>query len=653
MSEGPSPGRSAVRLEFAFDDSFPFGDGVMQAAAALAGSRPRPAGAGTGAASARRRPSVQTIDGALTAQAVLEQFRQHRSAWYAPHLAPFVEGIERQLEHEARLSERLGGLPATDHPSLWWDAASEAAARTGRPGSRPAAEGQLAPRLKLWQPPVWWIAPIVRRPREGEAVAARPLNMRLPLADTAAELVRELAEQVPPAWRRRRVVVQLEVETRLYWGGCAPPGDAPADAEVPWQPCSFRGDGIGYSEDLLCLQGERAQWLTPAQAAHEPTIRRSLRAGVGLLVAVPLLSFEVQETRWGWIKRQALRVLRRWGLKKTVADRDPTFARRLADDERYWSAALAQPAPGDDELRHIDKRGMLLAPASGPAAAHRPQAAGEEGAAHVVLIHGGLSSVRGGFGAWLRAPGPAEVGRPWNEQMPLFNERPVWRFEHDTFLRVARNVDQLVDALEWRVIGRQPRGTLVLLAHSRGGNVARFALERLRRRWPGWRCYALTAGSPHEGTGVFRSIGRRWGGAALLVGWFREAVSGVLSKQQMVDLLILERALAYDIPPGFRDVEPEGVARMARGRPLPEGLWVWGSEWGPGLDRPVEDGLWHRIVEDWAGFEADGDGIVPKRSAMAGLAEAADASPVFHTGYFEHPPTVAQIRERLSALLGA
>lgn len=592
----------------------------------------------------RRQPLIDTIESHLTAAQVLARFEALREAWYSPELAPFVAGIESLLQQESRLSADLNGLPNTDHRDTW---DHEFDCRT-------LAHDPALRRLRVWQPAVWWMAPIVRR-------QDTPLNMRVPLADTAADFVRELSERIPPAWRHRRVVVQLEVETRLYWGGLTPrdPGEAEeaqadfdADAEatserLPWQCCSFRGDGVGFSEDLLSIRRGEVAWLLEPRAAEAPLIRRTLRPGVGLLVAVPVVTLELQDNTMGWVKRQAERVLRWMGVKRTVADRDPTFVRRLQDDEAYWAEALGRPQPAAEALRQIERRGAWLAPASMPALCHRPSVRAQ-GERHVVLLHGGLSSVRAGFEAWLEEVPPA--GRPWRG-MSLFNELCVWRFEHDTFVRIHRNLNQLVDLLERQVIGAQARGTVVLLAHSRGGNVARFALPRLRQRWPQWRFYGMTAGSPHQGTGVFRSIGRRWSGVAGAVGWFREAASGVLDKQRMVDLLMLERALAYDIPPGFRDVEPAGVARMARGQGMPEGLWAWGSEWGPGDDRPRQDRLWRRVIEDWAGFEADGDGIVPKHSALGGLPEAIDASPVFHTAYFEHEPTVAQMRERLHALL--
>ena len=635
---------SSVRLEFLLDEDSTLADSAFAAAAAgapgsialdaVAEPAPprRPAG--------RRRspPKIDTVEERLCAHEVLRRFEVRRAEWYSDELAPYVEGIEHLLRQETRFSEQMHGLPGTDHEDVW---SHEMVSDT-------VAKDPSVQRLRVWHPSIWWMAPIVRR-------HDKPLNMRLPLAETSVELVQELSEQVPAAWRGKRVVVQLEVETRLYWGGCAPRGwtpPVPGDGEpdrTPWQPCSFRGDGVGFSEDLLYLKKGEPMWLQEPSTAQAPLVRRTMRPGVGLLVAVPVFTFELQESTVAWVKRQAQRVLRWLGVKKTIADRDPTFAHRLKEDEPYWARVFGQPEPTVDQMQLVEKLGARLAAASAPALGHRPEGAAAR--QHVVLVHGGLSSVRGGFAAWLERDAQAG-GRPWSG-MPMFNERCVWRFEHDSFLRVARNINQLTDAIERDVIGDLPEGTLVLLAHSRGGNIARFALPRLRRRWPRWRFYALTAGSPHQGTGVFRRIGRRWSGVASVVGWFRDIASGVLDKQQMIDLLILERALAYDIPPGFRDVEPAGVARMARGQGMPEGMWVWGSEWGPGDDNPVEERLWRRVIEDWAGFEADGDGIVPKQSALAGLAHALDASPAFHTAYFEHSATVEQIRLRLEDLLRA
>ncbi|TMG96826.1 MAG: hypothetical protein E6H79_21930 [Betaproteobacteria bacterium] len=214
-------------------------------------------------------------------------------------------------------------------------------------------------------------------------------------------------------------------------------------------------------------------------------------------------------------------------------------------------------------------------------------------------------------------------------------------------------------AFRGAVIGDSREGQVVLIAHSRGGSVVRFALERLRQRFgPGWTFHALTAGAPHLGTQVFRRIGHRWAGLAALVGAVRKLGESWLNGEQLARLVILERGLAYEVPAGFHDVEPSSVLRMAHGKPheLPDGMWLWGSAWGPAAAHPVEDGLWHWLVEDIGGAEVGGDGLVARESALAGRvgdAIAHDASPVFHTHYFMHEPTREQMARVLAQLLAS
>lgn len=615
-----------MRLDLEIDDD---GSGPATAAA--------PPGRIASVAAVRRRPQVLAVRSALCAGEVLEQFRQHRDTWYDAQWSPFVVGIESLLEEEARLSDVHQGLPGLDHPELCRDGVCSFR------GSALAPEEPLTARLHVWQPDIWWMSPIVRR-------HDRPLNLRLPLADDPRSLVDELTQRLPPAWQHDRVVVQLEVETRIYWGACGLNATPDQGAEG-WTACSFRGDGVAASEDLFKLHRGTLTWLSPQEGARAPLIRRTLRPGLGLLVAIPIFTFERQEGPAGWLKRLGQQWLRWFGWKQPVIDRDPTWLSRLQADETYWARALDLAPPSREGLEEQIRLGARLAPASRLACGHDPafEAAAD---AHVVLIHGTLSSVRGAWSDWLSTDhGPMPPAGPWRG-MPLLDSQCVWRFEHDTFLRMNRNINQLVDALERQIIGRRQKGTLVFLAHSRGGNVARFALSRVQQRWPGWRFEILAVGSPHLGTRVFRQFGRRWSGLAGVVGAVRDVASGWLDKQHMTDLLILERALAYDIPPGFRDVEPEGVARMARGQALPAQMTVWGSQWGPPATRLGEAHLWHRVIEDFAGFEADGDGIVPLYSSKPqGLAQSFDASPSFHTGYFAHPATVAQIRAELERRL--
>ena len=210
---------------------------------------------------------------------------------------------------------------------------------------------------------------------------------------------------------------------------------------------------------------------------------------------------------------------------------------------------------------------------------------------------------------------------------------------------------------------------IVLIAHSRGGNVARFGLMALRKAFgkQGWTFAAVTLGSPHLGTHVFERVGHRWHGLAAAVGGLRHLGAPWMSRDTLAELVNLERGLAYDVPPGFHDVEPAGVARMMRGRPtteLPEGMWLVGSHWGP--ESGVDEKTWDWLFEDVMGAEEEGDGLVRRLSALGGRAAENDAmraspalcpvqfdaSPVFHTHYLVHEQTRAQIARMLASALG-
>ncbi|HEY1393213.1 MAG TPA: hypothetical protein VFV25_07540, partial [Methylibium sp.] len=328
-------------------------------------------------------------------------------------------------------------------------------------------------------------------------------------------------------------------------------------------------------------------------------------------------------------------------------DRDPTFADRLAADEMYWSKALGR-AEVRDKASVIQRRGALLAPASAPAVQYRP-AGGEGRSAHVVLVHGGLSSVRNAFEAWL-APQATEQAPLW-PGMPIFDAACVWRFEHDSFLSLDKNIAALCEAMRSRVVGNAAGGgRIVFLTHSRGGAVVRFALPQLQASWPQWSFHALTAGAPHDGTPVFGQLGQRWVGLASLVGVLGRAADGLLDREQMAKLKNLERGLAGDIPPGFDDVTPQNIRLRARGEEFPVGIETWGSHWRADFADDWSDQEWHHVVEGVVGLEADGDGMIPLNSAKMGPVQN-DASPAFHTEYFHHRVAVAAMRARIEALL--
>jgi hypothetical protein len=106
-----------------------------------------------------------------------------------------------------------------------------------------------------------------------------------------------------------------------------------------------------------------------------------------------------------------------------------------------------------------------------------------------VLVHGTLSSCYQAF-----------EGLPAS----IFGTDPVFRFEHDTCAELSVNEDALCDCLVHASAGVE----IVLLAHSRGGLIARGAGKRLthagelrdKRLTAPLNVRVLTFGTPHRGT---------------------------------------------------------------------------------------------------------------------------------------------------------
>ena len=650
-------------------------------------------------------PRALRIDGPLSARAVLDHFNDKGRALLGADQADAAVRIGQLLAHEADLSAAWGGLPGTDHPRHWQRAVGDEAALSDARSEHRRLDVHL---------PLWWALPLAVRDRQ-------PHRVTLPLAATREALAALVRRHMPGAWWHGTVHVSLDVETRVYWGarGAVHPHAAARHA------CAHRGDAGIPSLPLMTLRaGATVDTPMPDRQA-DPDVVLKVHPGVGWLVAVPMLRFERELTRSERLQQGVSqwwrRVLGRIG-RPAQRDRDPTFAARLKADEAWWAEQLRVPPDAARTLARDAGLGASLRPASRLAT----QPAAARGQAQVIVIHGGLSSARSGFEAALNtkaravakaieagqpvSPGPIDIrvdaARPaapaspaerelslavtaaafdaaalssapppppsaahvW-PGLPTLDERATWRFEHDTFLRVAQNVAHLVAAVRRQVVAGSPPGAqrhVVLIAHSRGGNVARFGLVALRQAFgkQGWTFAAVTLGSPHLGTHVFERVGRRWHGLAAAVGGLRHLGAPWMNRDSLAELVNLERGLAYDVPPGFHDVEPAGVDRMMRGRPateLPAGMWLVGSHWGPGSG--VDQKAWDWLFEDVVGAEEEGDGLVQRLSALGGRAAERDApercavqfdaSPVFHTHYLVHEETRAQVARMVGSALAA
>lgn len=182
----------------------------------------------------------------------------------------------------------------------------------------------------------------------------------------------------------------------------------------------------------------------------------------------------------------------------------------------------------------------------------------------------------------------------------------IVRFEHDTWLPVPENARTLADAV--RRLGA-PR--VVLVAHSRGGLVARTAAQLLAG---GAAMELFTLGTPFAGTPVVDGVGRGLLGVKVLLGALRTATSTLV-----VDVPTrLLGFLVKDLPPGLRAMAPgDEVLQLIAAFGAASGASIAGSvdpaftadSWGLGF-------LHGFAVSAFAG--ADNDLVVSASSAGAG-----------------------------------
>ncbi|MFN0186410.1 MAG: hypothetical protein ACKVQR_21565, partial [Aquabacterium sp.] len=297
--------------------------------------------------------TARAHDQPLTSGGLVAAWRElPPDTWPDDQAAARVGGL---LAHEQRLSQRLHGLPGTEHPSAWMKGARA-------DGYQALAE--RSGRLLQVHLPLWWSVPLVLY--QVESV----LTLTLPLAETRDELLALALDHLPRGWRLSAgVSVRLEVQTRVYWGARAVTGKATRPAKVPgFSLCTIRSEAVASTRDLFVLDHGKPSGDTLDDGDRMPQVQRALRGGLGLLVAVPVLSFERPgRSVAGHLRHWWDMALRRLGYR-AVGDRDPTFVERMRRDEDWWAAQLGHAPLAWRPLRQQALAGALLRPASHAAA---------------------------------------------------------------------------------------------------------------------------------------------------------------------------------------------------------------------------------------------------------------------------------------------
>jgi hypothetical protein len=300
-----------------------------------------------------------------------------------------------------------------------------------------------------------------------------------------------------------------------------------------------------------------------------------------------------------------------WAGRPFSSSRDPFRYGRLRHfEERYPAIAREYP----DIALALNDVGVFRA-------VHKAQA----GTAVIVFVHGTFSCAVPNL-AFLH---PLQI--------------PTYRFEHDTFLTITKNAENLKEAIENFV----PKGARVyLVAHSRGGLVSRVAAQILKS----YETEVLTFGTPHRGTPL-ANIARRAAtgilamGRAVILASGGAAVRAVFpwDPASLAGKLLLKGMLVRKFPDGIDAMRPESDFIGALDARVPFVLRTWGGQCD---SNDLHKGAFAIDVREAlkGAFEgAANDGIVSFDSATAAGAAECALIPCTHFEYFSRPEVRAKI----------
>lgn len=195
-----------------------------------------------------------------------------------------------------------------------------------------------------------------------------------------------------------------------------------------------------------------------------------------------------------------------------------------------------------------------------------------------------------------------------------YGEGRVLRFEHDTWHSIRDNSDRLADQIE-----RVGPVRVLLVAHSRGGLVARRAADLVRRRSPSIGIRIVTLGTPFAGTELIYAARGGLIGMGAALGALRLLTGGVLDPVSRLTSLLFRK-----LPPGIDEMRPDSpfYSGDAGRQPDPDLFGVAGDVnaegdgevWGVAMS-----GLHGAARAAFGRNSAANDLVVPVHSAMEGI----------------------------------
>ncbi len=245
-------------------------------------------------------------------------------------------------------------------------------------------------------------------------------------------------------------------------------------------------------------------------------------------------------------------------------------------------------------------------------------------AAEVPRLESSTHHVSGADACVVWVHGTLSCGLEGLKDLPVLPKIPMYRFEHDTFHEIGENASELANLINQ--LGCQ---RTCILAHSRGGLVARFSQQVLLSRY-GRAINVTTFGTPHMGTPVADAAN---GGLAIFMRVGDFVMNGIPYAslvRRMAGMFV-----GVELPPGIRAMQPTSEVLRTTALFLNQPFESWagvyqddGGSLGYGYDIDT-------VVSGIFGSTIEHDLVVPTLSALGG--HTATRISCAHFDYFKNP----------------